>query len=127
MNICRALRDCGCREAQVCVEVRAFVGLPKAPHMTQMKNYMVATNCDCGLVVSFPNDGSNSIDAKWVTFERDCFKTNELLWKEGFICPDADLETIPARPLTGQGSRRLAVAASDSTVSHSPCLNKAVE
>ena len=63
---------------------------------------MVATNCECGIVISFPNDGSNSIDAKWITFEKDCFKTSDLLWKEGFICPDLSLETTPARPMTGK-------------------------
>ncbi|KAK9862600.1 hypothetical protein WJX84_000382 [Apatococcus fuscideae] len=92
-------------DRKVCVDLRMFVGHPKAPHILQLKNQMVVTKCECGMVICFPNDGSNSIDARWVTFERGRFKTNELLWTEDFICPDIDVETIPARPSTSTGRR----------------------
>ena len=87
---------------QVCVELKVFVGLPKAPHITQLKSYMTVTDCDCGMVICFPNDGSNSIDVKFVTFEKGRFKTNELFWREGFICPDTPADTSPSRPGTGE-------------------------
>ncbi|KAK9865765.1 hypothetical protein WJX84_011899 [Apatococcus fuscideae] len=99
-------------DKKVCVELKVFVGLPKAPHITQLKSYMTVTDCDCGMVICFPNDGSNSIDVKFVTFEKGRFKTNELFWREGFICPDTPADTSPSRPGTGQRWRAYGAEAS---------------